>query len=189
MSYDGVVLAGGQARRLDGVVKPALFVGDKSLLDIALDALSGATTTIAVGSQLPTARDVVWTREVPAGAGPVAGLSAALDRTSSDRIVVLAADLPFVTRQAVEQLVRSADDRAGAIAVDHDGHDQPLLGCFDIAALWAALPEHCEGASMRSVVTALEWVGRIERVDLGGNPPVTWDCDTAEDLRRARELA
>jgi molybdopterin-guanine dinucleotide biosynthesis protein A len=189
MSYDGVVLAGGKARRLDGVAKPALWVGDKRLLDIAVDALAGAATTIVVGAQLPTSRDVVWTREVPAGSGPVAGLWAALDLTSSERVVVLAADLPFVTRNAVEQLIRSADDRTGAIAVDHDGRDQPLLGCFGTASLRKALPDKCEGASMRSLVTALEWVGRLERVDLGGDPPVTWDCDTAEDLQRARELA
>jgi molybdopterin-guanine dinucleotide biosynthesis protein A len=189
MRYDGAILAGGKARRLDGVEKPALRVGDKRLLDIVIDALGGAATTIVVGSQIPTPRDVVWTREVPAGSGPVAGLAAALEHTQSERLVVLAADLPFVTRAAVEQLVEVADERAGAIAVDRDGRDQPLLGCFDTEALRAAMPERYEGASMRSVVTALEWVGRLERVDLGGDPPVTWDCDTAEDLQRARELA
>jgi molybdopterin-guanine dinucleotide biosynthesis protein A len=189
MSYDGIVLAGGRARRLDGVVKPALRVGGNRLLDIALDALAGAATTIVVGARIPTVRDAEWTREVPAGSGPVAGLAAALDRTESQRVVVLAADLPFVTRGAVEQLVRSADERAGAIAVDHDGRDQPLLGCFDTVALRSALPEQCAGAPMRSVLTALERVGRLERVDLGGNPPATWDCDTADDLQRARELA
>ena len=189
MIYDGIVLAGGKARRLNGVEKPALWVGDRRLLDIALDALAGAATTIVVGSQLPSTRDVVWTREVPAGSGPVAGLAAALELTKESHIVVLAADLPFVTGDAVEQLVRSAEHRAGAIAIDRGGHDQPLLGCFDTDALRAALPDRSEGASMRAVITAIEWAGRLERINLGGDPPVTWDCDTAEDLQRARELA
>jgi len=37
-----VILAGGRGRRLGGVDKPALRIGEHSLLDIAIDAVSGA---------------------------------------------------------------------------------------------------------------------------------------------------
>jgi hypothetical protein len=42
---------------------------------------------------------------------------------------------------------------------------------------------------MRPVVGALERGGPLIRIDLGGRPAVTIDCDTAEDLARVQELA
>ena len=65
--------------------------------------------------------------------------------------VVLAADLPFVRRAHVEQLVAAV-----AVAVDADGRDQPLLAAYDTAALRAALPGQPAGASMRQLLSALE---------------------------------
>lgn len=188
MRYDGVVLAGGQGRRLGGVVKPALSVGGRRLIDIALDALAGAHLTVAVGAPVPTARPVVWTREMPAGGGPVAALAAALPLVRSRHVVVLAADLPFITAAAVDRLL-IARGAAAAVAGDDDGHDQPLIACYDTAALREAMPDEPQGASMRSLLRRLEANAAITRIALGGEPPVTWDCDTAADLTRAQELA
>lgn len=187
MTYDAVVVAGGRGSRLGGVSKPDLAVGGRRLLDIVVAAVSGAERTIVVGETRPTQRPVEWTREEPSGGGPVAALAAALPLVRSETVVVMAADLPFLTRAAVETLVAGRGSSAATIAVDDSGHDQPLLGCYDTARLRAALPAEPNGASMRSLVRALP--GTLERVSLGGDPPVTWDCDTATDLIRARELA
>jgi molybdopterin-guanine dinucleotide biosynthesis protein A len=187
--YDGVVLAGGEGRRLGGVVKPALAVGGRQLLDIAVDVLAGAQVIVVVGAPLPTSSSVTWIREEPAGGGPVAGLAAALPLLHSPHTVVLAADLPFVTMAAVDQLVAAIGDAAAVIAVDDAGHDQPLIACFATDALRAALPAEPHGASMRSLLSELATQDAIIRLDLGGDPPVTWDCDTAADLTRAQELA
>jgi molybdopterin-guanine dinucleotide biosynthesis protein A len=185
--YDGVVVAGGQARRLDGVTKPAIDVGGRRLIDIAVDALTAATTVIAVGPPLATAQPVQWTREEPTGGGPVAAVAAALRLVVAPLVVVLAADLPFVTPAAVDRLV-AAYEGAGVVAVDDAGREQPLLACYRADVLRRALPDDTTGASMRSLLDRLRHTGPVVTVDLGGSPPVTWDCDTAADLARAREL-
>jgi molybdopterin-guanine dinucleotide biosynthesis protein A len=189
VAYDGIVLAGGEGRRLGGVVKPAITVGGRQLLDIAVDAVAGAHNTVVVGAPLPTSRSVTWIREEPAGGGPVAGLAAALAFLQSPYAVVLAADLPFITAAAVDQLVTASGGVAAVIAIDEDGRDQPLIACFDTDALRAALPAEPQGTSMRSLVSELASHGSIIRLGLDGDPPVTWDCDTAADLARAHELA
>lgn len=186
--YDAIVLAGGQGRRLGGVSKPAIEIGGRRLLDIALEAVTGAARTIVVGETLPTTRSVKWTREQPAGGGPVAALAAGLLLVTSETVVVLAADLPFVTPAAIKALVRAKADAAAAIAVDDTGRDQPLLACYDTELLRAAMPVEPQNAPMRLVFGELHG-GGIERLSLGGSPPVTWDCDTAADLTRAQELA
>jgi molybdopterin-guanine dinucleotide biosynthesis protein A len=189
MTFDAVVLAGGQGRRLGGVSKPALAIGGRRLLDIAVDAVAAADRTIVVGTDLPTYRPVERVTESPAGGGPVAAIAAALTLLRSTTVVVLAADLPFITPAAVDALVAGRTDAVAAIAVDQSGRDQPLLACYDAAALWDALPSDPQGASMRLLLETLAAAGRIERLTLGGDPPVTWDLDTAADLSRAQELA
>jgi molybdopterin-guanine dinucleotide biosynthesis protein A len=187
--YDAIVLAGGAGQRLGGVNKPALEVGGRRLLDIALDATSGAAITIVVGERLPATQPVTWTREAPAGGGPVAALAAGLVLVTSPTVVLLAADLPFITAQAVERLVTGRRDAPAVIAVDGDGRDQPLVACYEAAALRAALPQDPRGTSMRALLRDLDTAGAVRRVSLGGQPSVTWDCDTEADICRARELA
>jgi molybdopterin-guanine dinucleotide biosynthesis protein A len=189
MRYDGVVLAGGAGRRLGGVSKPALIVGGHRLLDVALGAVRGADTTVVVGPPLPTPRPVRWCREQPAGGGPVAALAAALPLLQSTTVVVLACDLPFVTSDAVEQLVERRGGAVAALAVDLDGREQPLLACYSVAALRCAMPAVVIGVSMRSLLDVLRAAGPLEHVRLDGDRCPTVDCDTDADLCRARELA
>jgi molybdenum cofactor guanylyltransferase len=197
--YDGIVLAGGKASRLGGVNKPELTVGGRRLLDIALDALPAAQAVVVVGPRTATARSVSWTREQPIGGGPVAALHAALaalaalaagppDPPGASTVVVLAADLPFVTADSVAQLVAARGAGVAAIATDDEGRDQPLLACYDVAALTAALPDERAGASMRSLLERLAAGGSISRVRLEGQPPPTWDCDTITDLNQAEAM-
>src|SRR2546421_12993266 len=113
MRYAGIVVAGGSARRLSGVDKPALSVGGKPLLARAIHALDGAERVIAVGPRRP-GFDVVWTREPVPGTGPVAALAAGLVFVPDDVevVAVLAADLPGVRR--------SPGDRPGAAMRDRE---------------------------------------------------------------------
>ncbi len=189
MRFDGIVLAGGEARRLGGIAKPEVTVGGRRLLDVALDALSGAATTIVVGPMMPSSHDVTWTREDPPGGGPVAALAAALALVEAPEVVVLAADLPFISAAAIDTLRIAKGDDPAAIAIDESGHDQPLIGCYDTVRLRAVCPDVPSGVPMRSLLAELEQAGAIHRLALSGARPATLDCDTPADLRRAEELA
>src|SRR4051812_48043650 len=141
MRYAGIVVAGGAARRLSGVDKPALSVGGKPLLARAIHALGGAERVIVVGPRRP-GFDVVWTREPVLGTGPVAALAAGLAVVPGDveTVAVLAADLPGVRRSTVDRLVAAIGDGDGAVLVDAGGSRQWLLGAWRGAPLGGALP-------------------------------------------------
>ena len=181
--YDGVVLAGGRARRMGGVAKPGLEVDGRRLIDVALDALSGAGTRVVAGGADPLPDGVLRVCEEPAGGGPVAGLAAALDVVTAPVVVVLAADLPFVAAEHVAQLLSALGAGTASLAVDAHGREQPLLAAYDAAALRAALPDPVAGAPMRALVRALEPVGTVALV---GRPVPWFDCDTEGELRAAR---
>jgi molybdopterin-guanine dinucleotide biosynthesis protein A len=195
-SYDAVVLAGGGARRLGGLDKPAQEVGGASLLDRVLAATADAQRTVVVGPERVTARQVLWTAEEPAGGGPVAALAAGLALVTAAWVVLLAADLPFVVAATVYALLDAlvSSDGAGpagsdgALLVDDSGRDQLLVGVWRTAALRAALPDVVNGARLGLVLGGLDAV-RVSVPTVAGKPAPWTDCDTDEDLRRAREIA
>jgi molybdopterin-guanine dinucleotide biosynthesis protein A len=183
--HDALVLAGGGARRMGGADKPALLVGGLTLLDRVLLATEAARGTVVVGPERPTARPVRWTREEPPGGGPVAGLAAGLALVEADLVVLLAADLPFLTAAAVEVLLSAVGSGDGALMTDGT-HPQWLCGAWRTAALRDGLQGlEPAGARLRAVLGGLD----TRLVPWTGTPAPWEDCDTQDDLERARELA
>jgi molybdopterin-guanine dinucleotide biosynthesis protein A len=182
MTYQALVLAGGSACRMGGIDKPGVLVGGVSLLDRVLLATRRASETVVVGPLRPTCRAVTWRREDPVGGGPVAALAAGLEAVTAPVVLLLAADLPFLTLSYVEALAA----QASCIAVDQ-GREQWLCGAWRTEDLRAAVrtTDVLTGARLGRLLSALHpspllWTG--------GDRPWT-DCDTADDVQRAREIA
>ncbi|RDG36327.1 NTP transferase domain-containing protein [Streptomyces corynorhini] len=189
-AYDAIVLAGGAAKRLGGVDKPAVRIGGRRLLDRVLGACAQAGTTVVVGGRRPTARPVRWAREDPPGGGPLAALDAgvrALD-ARAETVVVLSADLPFLERSTVQRLIATLDTegREAALLTDADGRDQPLVAAYRAEplrreiALLATEYGSLAGLPLRLLAAELD----LARV--GGDPFASFDCDTWEDISTAR---
>ncbi|WP_246094840.1 DUF6457 domain-containing protein [Streptomyces roseicoloratus] len=101
-------------------------------------------------------------------------------------VLVLSADLPFFEMRAARRLVRALEEAPGsdgAVMVDDDGREQPLVAVYRTAALRRELervgPE-LGGLPLRRVVGGL----RVERVAAEGS--ASFDCDTWEDIVTAR---
>ncbi|MEU6702260.1 NTP transferase domain-containing protein [Streptomyces wuyuanensis] len=186
--YDAIVLAGGAARRLGGADKPGVSVGGRTLLDRVLTAGRGAGRTIVVGGRRPTARPVTWTRETPPGGGPLAALHAGLRESGAPTVVVLSADLPFLDEGTLRRLLEALDSggREGALLVDADGRDQPLVAAYRAEPLHRELAliaaEHggLAGLPLRLLTGELD----LDRV--AAEPLAAYDCDTWEDIVSAR---
>lgn len=185
--YSAVVLAGGRAERLGGQAKPQLRVGGRTLLATALDAVADARRRVVVGPGQEVPAGVLLTREAPPGGGPVAALRAGLDHVGTAAVVVLAADLPFLTADLVLELRRRLR-RDGVLVVDDTGRDQFLLGAWRTGALRAAVADPAGPRSLHRLVSGLDvdrWSPPVEP----GRPAPWLDCDTPEELARARAVA
>jgi molybdopterin-guanine dinucleotide biosynthesis protein A len=178
VDFDAVVLAGGRAERLDGADKAALDVAGATLLDRALRAVAAARTIVVVGDERPTDVPVVWTREQPAYGGPVAATYAGLEalRGSTPLVVVVAVDMPAVTRETVARLVTASEGRDGAVLVD--GGRRHLAMAVTAAALDAARPDRVEGAAMRGLWEALD-VADVTALEAEAGDVDSW-ADLAE---------
>ncbi len=189
MRYDAVLLAGGRATRFGGIDKTGLIVGGQTLLERVLAAVAGAQRRIVVGGASRPGVDVL-TCEDPPGGGPVAGLAAGLARVDMPAVVVLAADLPFVTPAIVDSLLAALGASAvdAAMLVDDGDRDQLLVAAWRTQRLRervAAIGDPA-GQPVRLLFEGAT-VARVGGAAPAGRPPPWLDCDTDEDLRRARE--
>src|SRR5260370_42475001 len=157
-----VVLAGGRGDRLGGVDKPGISIGGRTLASVAAGAAldAGAIRVVIVGPirpELADERALEFTTEQPPGGGPVPALRAGLDLVAEPWLLLLAADLPFVTGARLRDLLRAAawcdpadDQPVGAVQIDDHEEPQWLARCWRTPSLPAALAGYT-GSSLRGL--------------------------------------
>lgn len=161
-------------------------VGGRRLLDRVLDACAEASRVVVVGPETDVRRPVHWAREDPPGAGPVAAVRAGLADVRAERVALLAGDLPFVQAVDLRLLYALAHTpAAGAVLVDDAAREQWLTSMWRVDALAEALRSY-SGDSLRGLLAPL----RPRPLGVMSREPMPWlDCDTPEQLERARRLA
>ena len=191
-AFDAVVLAGGRSSRLGGTDKPGLVVGGQTLLGAVVSAVTsaGADRVVVVGPERTGAGGAVrYVREDPPGRGPVAALACGLEQVSAPLVVLLAADLPFLRPAHVTRLLTALAARQdpGVVLLDDTGRPQWLVSGWRAARLRGALDRY-PGRSLGGLLGPLNPV-LLPDVTAAGEPPGWLDCDTAADLRQARQWA
>ena len=142
----GIILAGGQSRRMGGGDKSLLPLGSGCVLDQVVSRLSPQIAPLALSANGDPARFLrfglpVLADSVPGFAGPLAGILTGLEwaaaNTACQAIVSAAGDTPFLPLDLVERLAAAADRSPGSIAVARSaGKRHPTfalwpIGCRD----------------------------------------------------------
>lgn len=185
--YAAIVLAGGEGSRMGGVLKPLLRLKGEPILSRVIRAVGDAERVVVVGPQELRAAmppTVELTREDPPGGGPVAGLAAGWRRCAdAGEIVVVAADLPFLTVDALAALRQLP---GGAVVyTDDEGRWQSMVSLWRAPVLSRALLP----VPPRSMKDLLRGAGDVTEARwTGAGPPPWFDCDTQEDLALAERL-
>jgi len=141
----GVVLAGGLARRMGGVDKMHIRIGDATILQRIIDRLSPQCAEIIINRNAEPERFAAAGLPVVADSiggypGPLAGILAGLDgaafmtRHSVEWIVSVPSDCPFLPRDLVAKL-HEARIAAGAqlACAASGGRQHPVVGLWPVA--------------------------------------------------------
>src|SRR5438067_7336736 len=97
-----VILAGGRATRLGGVAKHEILVGGEPIFARQVRVLAPRVSEILVsGPAIAGYRSV---SDSKAGAGPLAGIAAALVAVRTPWLLVLAGDMPYITGELIDAL-------------------------------------------------------------------------------------
>jgi molybdenum cofactor guanylyltransferase len=189
------IIAGGPARRLGGAVKPLIEIGGRAVADRQLDVLRPLYERVFAVANDPApwaVRHVEVVGDRVMGAGPLAGVAAALSAAGdAEAVVCVAGDLPFLVPALLAALRDGAPD-APALAPRPGGRAEPLCARYS--------------AALRADVEARLADGRLALHELLGESGTVWltDADlgaldpgrlsfvnlnTPDDLRRAEEIA
>jgi molybdopterin-guanine dinucleotide biosynthesis protein A len=175
----GAILAGGRGRRLGGR-KPVRELAGRPLVAWPAAALADVCSRVVMVAkpavELPALAGVERWDEPDAEHHPGRGIAFALER-AGEPVLVCAADMPFVTAEALSRVAAGLGEGHAAVAVA-GGVLQPVLAAYAPAALDAfrAAPP---GASLTSVARSLDPV----LVDV--EPRVAMSVNTEDDLARA----
>ena len=139
----GVILAGGQARRLGGGNKALHEVAGRPLLAHAIERLESQVSRIALNANGDPARfDAFGLPVVPdtveGFAGPLAGVLAGLDWAAEnapdcERVVTVATDAPFFPDDLVECLSAAIEnEKADLACAETGGRTHPVFGLWPV---------------------------------------------------------
>jgi len=128
-SVTGVVLAGGQGRRMGGVDKGLVELDGRPLVAWVLERLAPQVGTLLVNANQNAARYATFGHPVIGDAvggfaGPLAGLHAALAAARTEWVVTVPCDSPFLPRDLVARLAAGAASANATLAVART-FDQP----------------------------------------------------------------
>ena len=130
------ILAGGRATRFGGRDKSALVVEGRPIVERQLAELSVvADDLMIVGARAVQASDRVrLVADIVPGCGPLGGLHAALTEMRSDRLLLVACDMPYVDGRFAEYLLSLAGDAAVVVPQTDRGY-HPLCAVYTRACL------------------------------------------------------
>lgn len=131
----GVILAGGQNRRMGGADKAFLTVDGRSVFERTLTVLRRCFPRVVVASNAPKKYsdfDVDVVEDEFPRQGPLAGIHAAMGRIKEPYAFVVACDMPFLRIEPIGLLVERIACQDAVIA-HWDGDIEPLHAVYATA--------------------------------------------------------
>ena len=143
MKIVGLLLAGGQSRRMGGGDKALRLLGGITLLERVIGRLRPQVDTLVLNANGDPGRFAKFGLPVvpdsaPDFAGPLAGVLAGLDWAASQRpdcpyVVSVATDAPFLPVDLVARLAEGLDDAHADLAcAASDGRAHPVFGLWPV---------------------------------------------------------
>lgn len=186
----GLILAGGQARRLGGVDKGLVPLGGRPLVEWAIRALRPQVGTLLINANRRLdlyqgfGHPVIPDRDAD-HAGPLAGIASALAAAPTGWVLCVPCDTPLVpgdlARRLADALLRDGADLAAA----HDGTRlQPLHALIPVRLAGSL------GGFLKSGGGAVrEWYRslRLAVADYSDRPEAFANVNTWEELRRLEQ--
>jgi molybdopterin-guanine dinucleotide biosynthesis protein A len=195
----GVLLAGGLARRMGGGDKPMRTIGGRTILERVIARLTPQCDGLILNANGDPARFAAFgltviADDVPDFPGPLAGILAALDWTAAHRpevewVLSAAADCPFLPRDLVARLheARARENAQLAVAAS-GGQSHPVIGLWRVD-LRNALRQALVVEDVRKID---RWTARYPLATVSW--PVApldpfFNANTVEDITEAERLA
>lgn len=189
----GVVLAGGQSRRM-GFNKAEAKLSGEFMLIRMIEKLREVTPHIIVSSGSITYPGIPWPQvpdEFPQR-GPLGGIYSALDASTTKLNLVVSCDIPLVSVSLLKYIVSKAkeSDALLTLPVDYTGQQQLLCAVYHKDIL--PVLKHQIDSNQLKMKSLLDLVA-VEYINISNEHPLYrehafMNVNTASTLQQARKL-
>ena len=143
----GVILAGGQARRMGGQDKGLVMLNGKPMVEIIIDIIKPQTAKLLINANRNHDRYSQYDLELVADelsgfCGPLAGMASALKTINTDYMVTAPCDSPFIPLDLVQRLADALENKSTEISVAHDGERIQPVFCMLKKTLLQSLTDY-----------------------------------------------
>jgi molybdopterin-guanine dinucleotide biosynthesis protein A len=192
----GVILAGGQSRRMGEDKAAMMFEGAPLLTRVARRLSRAVDELLVIGPQslASLAPHVRVVEDALPALGPLGGLYTALTATTGACVFLVACDMPFIRPGLVRAMLAFAETRCDAdvVALEANGRIQPLHAVYSrecLPAVERALNarDHSLHALLAQLAVVTIDTDTVRRED--PDELTAFNVNTPEDWRQALNLA
>ena len=150
----GVILAGGEARRMGGGDKGLVELRGKPLIEHVLAALSPQVDTIIINANRNRDRYAAYGHPVVADSregfqGPLAGMLSCLEEAETEFMVTVPCDSPLLPDDLVARLFRQLSEEQAEISVAHNGDRMQPVFALMAANLASSMQAFLDGGERK----------------------------------------
>ena len=136
-SISGVILAGGSATRLGGIIKSKIMVAGETILSRMIRVMEEVFDEIIIVTNTPREfenfRHYKIVSDIFLKKGPLGGIHAAIENSSKDAVFVFAGDMPYINRKIIEdQIKKYNEEGSDALVPMIDNYIEPLHAIYSV---------------------------------------------------------
>ena len=196
----GLILAGGEGRRMAGRDKGLISLAQKPLVEYAIQCMAPLVDDLTISCnrnlelyqdyQLDCISDKQPDKKTALSQGPMAGLVAGLQHAKHDWLLVMPCDTPLMTSQVMAQLIacltaKKSTDYPQALIFSHQGL-QPLHGLYHKSML--PIFEQCLAENKNALQRLLRTLDSIEILAAESSGFSFNNANDAEELHTIEHL-
>ncbi|MES9871796.1 MAG: molybdenum cofactor guanylyltransferase MobA [Candidatus Sedimenticola sp. 6PFRAG7] len=187
----GVILAGGQARRMGGQDKGLIALAGRPMIEYVIQALSPQVDKLLINANRSQAKYMeygypVFEDSVADYAGPLAGIAAAIEQADTELVMTVPCDGPWLPDDLAQRLAEGMDQADADICVAHDGdRKQPVFGLFHRRVV-TSINEYLKSGERKLQL----WLGsqKLAIADFSDHPDAFINVNTPEEKVRVEEI-
>jgi molybdenum cofactor guanylyltransferase len=192
IAVTGLILAGGQGRRMGGVDKGLQLLRDRPLIAWVLERLGPQVDEILVNANQNLERyrsfgHPVLPDEVGGFAGPLAGVERGLALARNELVVTAPCDSPFLPAELVARLHQGLSQNGAELAVARTGEQAHPVFCLCQRSLHADLRDYLAGGGRK--IDAWYARLRVAEVPFDDMPEAFSNINTRDELNSYAERA
>jgi molybdenum cofactor guanylyltransferase len=190
----GIILAGGESKRLNSVEKANLLVGDKRIIERMMTVYEKLFSDIILVSNHPTAYlewDAIVVKDIYTKRSSLTGIHSGLFYTKTDHAFIAACDTPFLKMELVKTILEHINSGTDVVIPRTDVGIEPLCAVYSrrcLQPVQSALDQN--SLKIRSFFSKLKVKEIPETVLRKIDPGLVsfFNINTPEDLEQANRM-